>query len=464
VSLLLLFLLAYAALMVVVGVWAGRRVRTGGDFFVAGRDLPAGLIFATFLASNIGAGATISATALAYREGLSAWWWNGSAGLGSLVLAFWIGPRIWREARDRGYLTAGDFLDARYGHGVTRLVAALIWLGTLSILAAQLLGAATVLGVAGGMSRTAGVFIAAAVTTAYFAAGGLLSAAWVNGLQVVVILAGFLIALPPAVGEIGGLSALVGGGTPHADFLYSSGAGSGWALLAMLGPAFIVSPGLLQKAYGARDERAVRLGIGANALVLLLLAFVPVVFGLAARATLPGLTHPDDALPAILLAASSPAVSALALAAIFSAAVSSADAVLFMLATSAARDLYRGWFRPSSTDAQMLRVARGAALLGGVAGIALAFRYQSVQAALSTFYALLTVTLFVPVLGGLLSRRAGRPEAYAAIVVGVGTLFAAQALTGGRGPGMWTPTLCALSGAALAFLAVLLGRRAAGPR
>ena len=39
--------------------------------------------------------------------------------------------------------------------------------------------------------------------------------------------------------------------------------------LAMLGPAFIVSPGLLQKVYGARDDRAVRIGVGLNAFGLL---------------------------------------------------------------------------------------------------------------------------------------------------------------------------------------------------
>ena len=42
--------------------------------------------------------------------------------------------------------------------------------------------------------------------------------------------------------------------------------------LAMLGPAFIISPGLLQKVYGARDDRAVRIGVGADAVVLLLFA------------------------------------------------------------------------------------------------------------------------------------------------------------------------------------------------
>ena len=42
------------------------------------------------------------------------------------------------------------------------------------------------------------------------------------------------------------------------------GGQSGLIYLAMLGPAFVVSPGLLQKIYGARDDRAVRIGVGAQ--------------------------------------------------------------------------------------------------------------------------------------------------------------------------------------------------------
>src|SRR5262249_7403233 len=109
-----LLLLLYSAGQVALGLWVGRRVRKDRDFFVAGRTLPAGLIFATFLAANIGAGSTVGATSLAYREGVSAWWWNASAGLGCLVLAFSVGPRMWRESVMHGDLTVGDFLERRY--------------------------------------------------------------------------------------------------------------------------------------------------------------------------------------------------------------------------------------------------------------------------------------------------------------------------------------------------------------
>ena len=454
----LVFLIAYAILMVGVGLWVGRLVRSGGDFFVANRDLSGGLVFSTFLAANIGAGATVGATSLAYREGLSAWWWNGSAAIGSLVLAFWVGPRIWREAKARGYLTLGDFLERRYGAGVSRLVAALIWLGTLSILAAQLIGAAAVLSVAGGIPRSAGVIIAAVVTTAYFAAGGLLSSARVNALQVAIILLGFSIAVPIVTAHAGGWPGLTLNAGTRADFWFSSGSGSGWTLLVLLGPAFIVSPGLLQKAYGARNERALRRGVAANAVALMIFGFFPVLLGLAAYHAFPNLANADEALPAVLTARLPPAVSALALAAIFSAAISSADAVLFMLATSASRDLYRGLVNPAASEAQILRVARWASAAGGVLGIGLAFVYQSVVAALTTFYALLTVTLFVPVLGGLLVGRAGRAEAYGAIAAGLVTQVAVQALTGGRGFGLWTPTLCALLAAGLVFAGSTLSR------
>ena len=55
-----------------------------------------------------------------------------------------------------------------------------------------------------------------------------------------------------------------------------------------------------------------------------------------------------------------PVLGALALAAVFSAEASAADAVLFMLATSGSRDLYRA--RPSRRD-RPRSAARGA--LGG---------------------------------------------------------------------------------------------------
>ncbi|HEX6974676.1 MAG TPA: sodium:solute symporter family protein, partial [Vicinamibacterales bacterium] len=406
-SLALLF--AYSVLLVGLGLWIGRRARAG-DFFVAGRTLGPGLLFSSFLAANIGASSTVGATSLAYTEGLSAWWWNGSAGLGSLVLAFWVAPRMWREAVAHGDLTLGDFLERRYGRPMRGLVGVLIWLGTLSILAAQLLGVAAVLGIAGGYSMLTGCVVGALVTVAYFVAGGLLSSVWVNMVQLIVIVIGFALATAAGLSRVGGWETLAAQAAPRVDFFASSGPASGWRLIFLLGPAFIVSPGLIQRAYAARDERSARHGIALNGLALLLFACAPAVIGMAARQLAPGLERADLALPTLLSTAMPPALGALALAAVFSAEVSSAYAVLYMLATSASRDLYRGFVSPQATDRDVLRVARAAAIVGAVCGVGVAMVYGSVRAAVSVFYAILTVTLFVPVIGALLTRRTGRAE------------------------------------------------------
>ena len=455
-------LLAYCVLQVALGLWIGRRVKTSGDFFVAGRRLGPGLLFSTMVAANIGAGSTVGAAGLGYRDGIAAWWWVGSAAIGSVVLALSVGPRIRRVAAEHGLHTVGDYLEHRYGRAVRGAVSALLWLGTLAILAGQLIALAWVLSVVAGLPKWAGCLVGGAVMTAYFTAGGLLTSAWVNIVQLGVMLAGFAIALPVVISRAGGFAAVVEA-TPGGPYwsLWEDGA-SGFMYLAFLGPAFVVSPGLLQKIYGARDDRTVRLGVSANAAVLLLFAFVPPLLGIAARALHPGLPNRELALPTVLLQDLPALLGTLGLAAVVSAEISSADAILFMLATSLSQDLYRRFVNPGASDAQVLKVARGAALVGGAAGVALAIVSPTVTGALTLFYTLLTVSLFVPVVAGLYVRRVGTPEAASAIGAGVAVLLAAQLATGGRGWGGLTPALLALLAAiaACAIIGVLRGGRA----
>lgn len=455
----LALLLLYSAAQVALGLWIGRRVRRAGEFFVAGRQLGPGLIFATVLAANIGAGSTVGAAGLGYRDGLSAWWWVGSAGLGSIVLAFWVGPRLRRLAAEHDLRTVGDFLEWRYGPSVRAAIAGLLWLGTLAILAGQLIALAWVLNVVAGVPKWAGCLVGGVVMTTYFTAGGLLASAAVNLVQLVVLLAGFALAWPFVAKATGGLAALRAVEDATASVWSAGGSGRpGWIYLAMLGPAFIVSPGLLQKTYGARDDRAVRVGVGLNALVLLAFAFVPPLFGMMARLAHPALEHHELALPTILMRDVPPAVGTLGLAALFSAEVSSADAILFMLATSWSQDLYRRFVNPHADDRRVLAVARLAAVVGGTLGVGLAIVSPTIIGALTMFYTLLTVSLFVPVIAGLYTRRPGVPEALAAIGAGVTSVVLAG-LSGASG-GILAPPIAGLLAAAAAFALVAVVRRA----
>ena len=424
VGLQLGMLLGYSVALVVFGLWTSRRVSGTDSFFVANRRLGPGLTFSTFLAANIGAGSIIGASGLGYDIGLSAWWFVGSAGIGSIVLATWVGPRIWRVATKHGLYTAGDYLEHRYGSAVRATIASLLWFATLAILAAQLIAMSEILEWVLGTPRWVGALMGGIVMTAYFSAGGLLTSAWVNVVQLAVLLVGFVIAVPLALSIAGGWQA-VSATAPSPEYL-NFFSGSGLIYMALIAPAFIISPGLLQKAYACRDERSLRIGIAAQGAVLLLFAFAPPLLGMIARVYEPALANPEFAIPTVLTLGLPTVFGALALAAVFSAEVSSADTILFMLSTSLSKDIYKRYLRPDASDAQVLKMARLAALAGGTFGVLLVFVIPTVIDSLTIFYSVISVSLFVPIVVGLHTRRAGVPEALAAIGVGVSVLVVVE--------------------------------------
>jgi solute:Na+ symporter, SSS family len=444
----LALLALYAGGLVAAGLWISRRVRVAGDFFVAGRQLSAGLVFTTLLAANIGAGSTVGAAGLAYRHGISAWWWSGCAALGCALLGLVVAPRLHRLAAERGFLTVGDFLEARFDGSVRAIVAGLLWLGTLSILAGQLVAMAWAIEAVAGLPKAWGCVLAGLVMVAYFSAGGLVAAVWVNLLELVVLLAGFAIAVPFAWSAAGGWAGLRGAAGPEAAAAYASPFGLGGAmllgLLVTFVPSFAVSPGLVQKTYGARSASAARTAVLWNAAALMLFAFVPPLLGMAARATRPDLANPEMAL-LVLLADVLPAwVGSLGLVALFAAEISTADAVLFMLSTSLAQDLYRRFVDPGASDARLLRVSRWTAVGAGAAGVVVALFVPSVADALKAFYGVMTVALFVPVLAGLLAPRVRALDARWGIIAG--TVTTAVSLFALTGPSRsWLPYLVGIA-------------------
>jgi solute:Na+ symporter, SSS family len=458
----LIVIVVYSLAQIALGVWIARRVKGSSDFFVAGRALGPGMLAATLLAANIGGGSTVGAAGAGFRNGFAAWWWVGSAAIGCAVLAVTVGPRMRRIAAANDLKTVGDFLEWRFDRRVRGAIAVLLWFGTLFILAGQLLAMASVLGTIVGLGKATSCAIGALVATTYFAAGGLKSSVAVNVLQLTVKLFGFAVALPLALAAVGGVD-----GFHHAfpRGPYWSGwsnGDSGWMYVAALAPAFIVSPGILQKVYAARDDRAVRVGVGVNALVLLLFAPLPAILGMIARAQHPELAPADLALPTLFASDLPFWVGAVGLAAIFSAEVSAADALLFMLATSFSQDIYKRFLAPSASDDQLLRCARGAAVAGGVLAFVMAVGVaKNVVDTLRIFYTLLGVSLFVPIVAGLYTKSGDAVAALCAIAGGVGVAAGVQWYSGagavyGLTPPMWG---IAIAAAAYMIVAAMIPRR-----
>jgi SSS family solute:Na+ symporter len=288
-----------------------------------------------------------------------------------------------------------------------------------------------------------------------------MAAAWVNVLELSVLLLGFLLAVPFAWRAAGGWTGLSAAGGAAPGYGSAIGAGLPWILgwVATFVPSFMVSPGLVQKAYGARTAAVARASALASALALAAFAFVPALLGMAARATRPDLRHHELALPALMAEVLPGAVGALALAALFAAEISTADAVLFMVSTSATRDLYQSFLDPGAGDARLLRVARASAVAAGVLGTGVAVLVPSVERALRAFYGVMTVALFVPLLVGLFSPRARAGQARAAVVSATVTAAAALAWLRGTPAAAWLPFVTGIAVALACFAPALLPPR-----
>lgn len=418
----------YAVLLIAVGVIISRRVKGADDFFVGGRKMAPFLLFITLVAPNIGAGSTVGVAGMGFTSGISAAWWIIASAVGTFILAFIIGPKIWEIAKNHGFYTLGDYLEYRYNRYLRGLISLMMAIGTLAIFAGQLMGIGWILSVVADIDKTTSVLIASAVVVLYFCAGGFLSAVYANLIEACVKLIGFIVAVPLVLSFVGGFDGLhdkvvanMADAAQSAAYFSFDGLGSTviMGFFLMLMPSFFLSPALIGKVYSAKDKNTVRLSTFLCGVVMLLFSVIPVILGMAAYAIAPDLPQRDLALPYVMKECMPFWASALALAAIFSAEISAADAVLYMITTSFTKDLYKSFINPSVSDEKLIKGGRIVTVLAGVIGIGLAIVLPNVISALSIFYSLMSVSITAPLLFGLFTKKSSAASAIAAAVIGV---------------------------------------------
>ena len=435
----------YALFLIAVGVAMRKHVKGVDDFFVGGRKFGPMLLFITLVAPNIGAGSTVGVAGLGYQAGISAIWWIIASAIGTFILAIFVGPAIWRLAKKHNFYTLGDYLDYRYNRNFRGLISLMMAVGTIAIFAGQLMGIAWILSVVAGVTKPVGILIGAVVVVLYFCAGGLLSAAYVNVIEATVKLVGFFIAVPFVLNFVGGWSGLEAQVAINLDDAvkttsYFSVDGVGLTTIMgfflMLTPSFFISPGLIGKVYGAKNEKTVLISTLLCGVVMLIFSVIPVILGMAASVVVPNLTERDLALPIVMKECMPFWASALALAAIFSAEISAADAVLYMITSSFTKDLYKSFIKPDISDEQLLKSSRIVTVVAGIIGVLMAIILPNVISALSIFYSLMSVSLTAPMLFGLFSKRPSTTAAFLCAIAGIITTVVLQFGNAGKGLGI----------------------------
>lgn len=454
----LLVIALYAVLLIAVGVIISRRVKGADDFFVGGRKMAPFLLFITLVAPNIGAGSTVGVAGMGFTSGISAAWWIIASAVGTFILAFVIGPKIWEIAKNNGFYTLGDYLEYRYNRYFRGLISLMMAIGTLAIFAGQLMGIGWILSVVADIDKITSVLIAAVVVVLYFCAGGFLSAVYANLIEACVKLIGFIVAVPLVLAFVGGFEGLhtkvvanMANATQSAAYFSFDGLGTTviMGFFLMLMPSFFLSPALIGKVYSARDKKTVRISTFFCGVVMLLFSIIPVILGMAAYAIAPDLPQRDLALPYVMKECMPFWASALALAAIFSAEISAADAVLYMITTSFTKDLYKSFINPTISDEKLIKGGRIVTVLAGIIGIGLAIVLPNVISALSIFYSLMSVSITAPLLFGLFTKRSSAFSAIFAAIIGVIVTVGLEFFNGNKG--IWI-----LNGQSTAILLTLI--------
>lgn len=304
------------ALVTAVGVYSGRRIKSAGDFSLGGRRTGPVLVAATIMGTLVGGASTIGTAQLAFRYGLSAWWFTLGGGIACLILGLFLAKPL-RETENE---TMPELLGKAYG-GYASVAASLFSsVGTFHLVA-QVLSAVALLTSMLSLPPWAAAVVAAALMVAYVVFGGV----WGTGLVGVAKLALLYgILLITSVLAYTGLGGWQGLRATFPAYPWFSLLGRGVATDLAAGFSLIVgvlsTQTYIQAMFSARSVEAARSGALLAAFLIPPAGIPGILVGLFMRKNFPDL-EPAQAFPAFVLRFLPPHLAGVALTTLLVAVV-----------------------------------------------------------------------------------------------------------------------------------------------
>jgi Na+/proline symporter len=188
-----IFIFAYLAVVLYIGIFAFRRGRdTGEDFFLASRSIGSVVFFLSLFATNMTAFAILGSSGAAYRLGIGIFGMMATSSCLVIPLTlFFIGTRLWAVGKRFGHMTQVAFFRDRFEcSSIGTLIFVLTAAMLLPYLIISIVGGGTILQALtdGKISYGAGGAIVALVVMGNVFFGGMRGAVWVNVLQTILFL------------------------------------------------------------------------------------------------------------------------------------------------------------------------------------------------------------------------------------------------------------------------------------
>ncbi|GAA2362077.1 Na+:solute symporter [Saccharopolyspora halophila] len=199
----------YFGLMVGIGWWSHRRVKTDKDFFIAGGRMPWWLAGISHHMSGYSAVLFVAYAGVAYTQGITVYFWGfASIGIG-VGIGAWLFATRWNQLREKfGVASPLEFLARRFNIPTQQ---ALAWSGaSLKVfdVASKWFAVSILLQSYAGVPILWGILVTGTVTLIYCTAGGLWADALTDMGQFIVQALAGIVMIWVVLSNLGGISGL----------------------------------------------------------------------------------------------------------------------------------------------------------------------------------------------------------------------------------------------------------------
>jgi SSS family solute:Na+ symporter len=404
---LLWSVIAYLIISIAVGLGAAFLVKNNEDYHLAGRRLPLYISAAALFATWFGSETVLGASSMMAKKGV---YGVIEDPFGASLCLFLLGAFFARKMYRMNILTIGDFYGERYGKKVELVASICLILSYLGWIAAQMVAMGIILHVVSDLEVTTGILIGSFVVILYTAAGGMWSVSISDFMQMILIIIGLVLALWQLTTEIP--LATVIERTPKELFVFFKGGNmtmqlNYFAAWITIGFGSIPQQDVFQRVMSAGSEKtAVRSSFIAGVMYLTI-AVIPLIMALYARLLSPEDVNGDSQLmlPHMILKHTGIGIQILFFGALLSAVKSAASGALLAPSTILSENIIHHFILPGR-DKLKVNTSRICVVIVASVSLCMALMKNNIYELVGQSSALSLVSLFIPLVCGMYSKRA----------------------------------------------------------
>lgn len=408
-------------MMIPIGIYASRKIKSPQDYVLAGRHLPFSMAMATVFATWFGSETFLGAGSRMAEGGfMSVIEDPFGASLCLVLIGFFFAKKLYAQQN----LTIGDYFHERYNKTVATLLSIAIILTYFGWIAAQFVALGIILNMLLGVPATTGMLFAAIIIIIYTYIGGMWSVSITDTVQMGIIVIGLIVMLAEVLWKFGGISAVIAN-TPSDFFRITpvDATTKDWlawvAAWITIGLGSIPQQDVYQRVLSAKSATIAKWASVSAGVIYFAVALIPITLGLIARAKYPELvtSDPQQLLPTLILSNTSVITQIFFFGALLSAIMSTASGALLAPATLLGENVIKPFFE-NITDKTRLKVMRSSIIIIAFGALELASSHGSIYELVIGASSITLVSAFVPLVMGLHTTKANSLGALLAIIFG----------------------------------------------